>query len=193
MSRRGFRFVVAESWRSLPLTKPSNKRTDVKSKSENAKVVGYVVPGVQSLLGPKQIVQLLCAAATITNPCKLMISQCATLNFYNECDPAFVLSTAGSPSSSPSSFPDLSVLLARGTTPAPGSVAVQKSAGCSGASSGPSRVLTFSRSCRRLASRSLTRSRALFTHSSVLRGLSDSRGRSLHDYTEAMQGRGPSK
>ena len=45
------------------------------SKSESATVVGYVVPGVQQLLGPKQLMQLLCAAATIAKPCKQMISQ----------------------------------------------------------------------------------------------------------------------
>ena len=42
------------------------------------------------------------------------------MNFYNERDPAFVRSTSGSPSSSPSSFPVQSVLLARRTTPPPG-------------------------------------------------------------------------
>ena len=75
MSRMGFRFVVAESWRSLP-SKTNRINAQMSSKkSESAKVVGHVVPGVQSLFGSKQIVQLLCAAATIANPCKPMISQ----------------------------------------------------------------------------------------------------------------------
>ena len=70
--RRLFRFVLQSV--GAAFQKNIAKNAKMSSKSESVTVVGYVVPGVQQLLGLKQIMQLLCAAATIAKPCKQMIS-----------------------------------------------------------------------------------------------------------------------
>ena len=70
---RLFRFVLQSVGAAFQQNFAKNAKTS--SKSESATVVGYVVPGVQSLFGLKQLMQLLCVAATLAKPCKRMISQ----------------------------------------------------------------------------------------------------------------------
>ena len=70
---RLFRFALQSV--GAAVQKNFAKNAKMSSKSESATVVGYFVPGVQQLLGLKQIMQFLCAAATIAKPCKQMIPQ----------------------------------------------------------------------------------------------------------------------